>query len=109
MASVVEPEPVASGHFFLSGTGAWMHSGFGSGTGFGSGAEIKWNDKSFDCPNHSITNDNCLGISAASNINKARLCGTIFIWKTVPNVVWIRIRIRIRNWSRNFSKVGLGS
>ncbi len=58
-----------------------MHSGFGSGTGFGSGAEIKWNEKSFHCPNHNITNDDCLGINAASNIKKARLLYNNFYFK----------------------------
>ncbi len=49
---------------------------------FRSRNKMKWQKFS-----QSLYNDNFLGINAASNTKKARLCATIFTWKSVPNVV----------------------
>jgi hypothetical protein len=66
--SVVDPYPVGSGTFCLSGTGFGMHSG----------SEVKWNDKSSHRHNIKFEvkklDDKLQGNNAAYNIIKARLC-----------------------------------
>jgi hypothetical protein len=66
---------------------------YGSGTGIGSGLNIKWNK-------NSIKENNFLENNAASDIEKARFCAKFLLLVNWINIVWIR------NRNQNFSKVG---
>ncbi len=82
--------------FCLGGTGIRMH--YGSGTGFGSGSNIKWNKKS------QIKNERTTfrEIILIMKLKRQDFVQTFCCWKTVLDIVWIRNR----NRNQNYSKVG---
>ncbi len=88
-----------------------MYSGSGSGPGFWSWSDIKWNDRSQTSKTIQKWDDYILGNNSALTL-KGRFCIENFYLKTSQNLVcnrirgWIRNRNRDLNLNRNFSKVG---
>jgi hypothetical protein len=75
-----------------------MH--YGSGTGFGSGYNIKWNKKVKRIKNERTT---FREIKLILTLTRQDFVQLFCFWKTVLDIVWIR------NRNQNISKVGTGT